>query len=439
MTPESKTLKYILSHLEEVDKFEGMSPEEAETRKSVEPLPCESFEELCERFHETKYLMSETTKQAFAVILAVILSTRFKSGDPVWVHCVGASGGGKTTLIMAAAGLLDHTYFLSKFTGIHSGMKVKGSKDPSLVEHIQDRTLIIKDFTTVLTLPETTKSTVYSELRDFFDGESSSFYRNGEGSKEYKNVRFSVISCVTQAVRLDNYTSLGERFLQVELLDKDHSRQKQIGVTTTAANAGLDAEGGDGVYVDVATPRKQYTTGFLLSKMKQLDDNNNTLPNLPIEYCDRITAIADVVSYLRSKVEREGKNQALAFRPEPEIGARIANQMVKLARCLGVILGKDECDEQVYRIIRKVALDTANSYTTEIALTLLGKRGGLTEKELSNVLKVHPSTIRRRIQDMRELGIVFVKKRSNGQPQGRDVHIFVLASHIRKLMRKAKF
>jgi energy-coupling factor transporter ATP-binding protein EcfA2 len=231
MTPEQKTIQYLFGSVEPFPEFEGMTDDEVKAREELVPLQCDTFEELCERFHETNYVMSQTCKDAFAVVLATILSTRYKSGDRVWIYLIGPSGSGKTTLIMAAAGLIDHTFFMSKFTGLHSGMRDKGDDESSLFGLIQDRTLIVKDWTTVLKLPPTTKDSVYSDLRDSFDGESAAYFKNHKVS-DYKDVCFSIVACCTESVRRDNYTDLGERFLQVELLDEHHSRQEQIATTT---------------------------------------------------------------------------------------------------------------------------------------------------------------------------------------------------------------
>jgi hypothetical protein len=108
------------------------------------------------------------------VTLASILANYFKS-DPQWLMLVGASSGGKTELMNAAAGL-PNVHLVSTLTeqGLLSGSPKREQNSAStggLLRQVGDfGILLLKDFTSILTLHRDTRASVMSALREVFDG-----------------------------------------------------------------------------------------------------------------------------------------------------------------------------------------------------------------------------------------------------------------------------
>jgi hypothetical protein len=66
-TAAHKAWTWIEDHLVPVEDFE---PGEETKSSRVEPLPCETFDELCGRFEESNYLLTQASRDCLAVTLA---------------------------------------------------------------------------------------------------------------------------------------------------------------------------------------------------------------------------------------------------------------------------------------------------------------------------------------------------------------------------------
>src|SRR5260370_32693267 len=145
--------------------------------------------------------------QALRIAMGTIKAHYLKIGTPAWLFVVAPPGSGKTTMsIMSACGLAEvqalgdvtENTFLS---GFH------GHKDPGLLEKLGPTTqqgniyttqgnavLLVKDFTTVLSMKRDKRSVILSQLREIHDGQ---FRRDfGTGGTKIWNGRASIVACV---------------------------------------------------------------------------------------------------------------------------------------------------------------------------------------------------------------------------------------------------
>ena len=87
------------------------------------------------------------------VVFGVVLANRLDS-KPVWLYLVIPPGGGKTEVLQALDGPGREIYALSILTPqtLISGQILKrGQHDPSLLPKLDGKTLVLKDFTAMLT------------------------------------------------------------------------------------------------------------------------------------------------------------------------------------------------------------------------------------------------------------------------------------------------
>src|SRR5690606_23502150 len=127
---------------------------------------------------------------------------------------IGPPGGGKTRIAKAISAS-DQVISKSTFTGLFSGWRDDKEEDASLIPLISGRTLVVKDADALLQQPNAAQ--IFSEMRDFYDKESSVSYRH-RVHRDYHNIKSTFIICGTHALReLDQAIYLGERFLSVEL------------------------------------------------------------------------------------------------------------------------------------------------------------------------------------------------------------------------------
>jgi hypothetical protein len=71
------------------------------------------------------------------------------------------------------------------------------------------------------------------------------------------------------------------------------------------------------------------------------------------------------VAYMRARPSKKQEEKA-----EREFAARLVEQHIRLAKCLCVVLGKDRMDDEVFRRVRLVGLDTARGRTLELTKKL---------------------------------------------------------------------
>jgi hypothetical protein len=382
--------------------------------------PPASLEEVLATF-EANMLMDDELRMALKVMLAVTCSNDM-GGDPLWVYLVGPPGAGKT-MLLSALQESKRCKFVSTMSPhcLVSGWQGNGAKDPSLIPRLKGKTFVAKDWTEVLSMPGPIQEEIFSTLRGAYDGFVQRPFGNGV-MREYRGCFFSMLAGVTNAIHGSSKASLGERFLKFQMNAKVKGANDIV--MSAIANVGKERQ--------IEEDMQEVTKRFL--KRRMVDP-----PNMPEHFIDRLVALVQLIAILRAQVERDWRGDKLAYRPVPEAGTRLAKQLTKLAIMLAFIEGNDEVKEAQYRIVEKMAFDTAYGFHFDIISTMMEMGGQATRKDLVEVAEVPHSTLALKLEDLLILKAV-IKMDAEKKPRGggRPAVLYKVADRVADLWLEAR-
>ena len=311
----------------------------------LNPNP-ESLQELKETYK--KYLrIDQADDEIIDVVLAAVCERRVE-GDPAWIFIIGASGCFKTELCRAPR-LIPEVYTLDSITGqtLISGKVEKnesGEYEPiaGILKHLNGKVLVIKDFTTILSMKEETRQQILGDLRAAHDGYLEKAYGTLAEPIRVK-ASFGLLAAVTPAI--DKYVktavTLGERFLKIRV----HGDTRLKTAKKALSNLGNE----DTMRTAIQNATKNY-----------VDKLNFTAPVTVSEHWqNKIINMALYAATTRAHVWAKFYHGEIVDLEPPEIEfpTRIAKQMLKLGKLLCYIRRKTEYTEAEHRTLTRIAKD----------------------------------------------------------------------------------
>lgn len=382
---------------------------------------CDTFEKLIAKF-ESVYHTTESIRQGLLLVLSSIYSIKVE-GEQLWIRMIGPPSSGKTTIAKCVSGS-EQVVLLSTFTGLFSGWRddsAKGEpKDASLIPLIAGKTLIVKEADALL--KQKNIEQIMSELRDFYDKDSSVHYRHGVHHK-YNNIRSTMILCGTNALRRSDNAFLGERFLDFELLISDADREAiENRMLNRSLGAALNSNN-----QPPETPVIAAAKGFIEHLMAR---ENPVI--LGERERDNILAYARLCACMRTKVDREKFGEKdLTFTPVIEVPARLIGQLSKVFICASQVLGLSRPNEDVHKLVRKLAGDIIDTTSPRARICHLIKDDFLSRDEIYHGLgkNISDDRVTTELTDLVALRLLEHTKGSTGAP-GRQAFKFKLRSDL---------
>jgi len=275
-------------------------------------------------------------------IFGTVIANRL-DGDPLWLFLVGVPGSAKTELLMSMSDA-PKTFSVSALQPhmLVSGYRAGGT-DPSLILRLDQKVLLIKDFTTVLNMNQQTREETFGVLRDIYDGEHVRFFGNNAGGV-YKS-RFGLIAGVTPAIEqhTESHAALGERFLRYYIpITKD----TQAYLKRAMSNVGSEKKMREGMR-DIGTAVLNY--------------DFTDRPTISDEMIDRILAMAQWVSMMRGTITRDRYSKDVMFRPFIELGTRLSKQFYKLLMGICMFRRVSSAGEKEFRTLKYIARSSVPS------------------------------------------------------------------------------
>ena len=427
-----------------------------EPQQTIEPIPCETFADLCE-YYESELELTQEIRDTLACMLAVVISTE-EEGGQLALRVIGPPGSAKSTLSESVSVAREWVYPCSKFTGIISGWH-NLKKGEQLADKINGKCLIIKDADSQDQLPN--RKQIESELRDALgDGVIRGTYKTGK-ELELEAV-FTLIKCGTKALRSGDDNTLGSRYLDVVIHEEGTSTEKIVrrSIKSQFSSIGRSLRkrrrsahsNGNGDTPD-ELPRKKTIdtlappTYGLLQHMKGLiEEGEIDLKDMTQKQETRFLSMGELIAYCRARVERDKGN--LLYRPEKELATRLAEQLTRLALFLSIIfLPRNRktatLTKEVFRIVEKVMRDTCYSFNFEIVKAIFEsdrkkkKAEGMDKQEIAQQLGISVTQTYEILCDMKELKLVSTRAVSNIHGRGRKSHYYILTPEVKKLCRLA--
>jgi len=382
----------------EEDRRSTMRPAiEEEIQPSKWKIP-PTLDQVMGVFH--KWLHLEST-DAIKIMLACVVSQSM-DGPPVWVFLVGPPGSAKTA-ILASLNTFSKIYSTSSLTvhALISGANWKESMDPSLIPKLNGKIMVVKDFTSILSMRDTEKEEIFGILRDAYDGKCGKVFGNGV-ERNYVS-RFTVLAAVTPRIydMSSQHTALGERFLKYAVGDNlQHTAEKDI-ISRAIQNINSEAK---------MNNEFQDAVSAFLDRTVKLD----IVPSISEAIEQQIIALAMFGARLRGSVSRDAyRNEIMTSRPSAEIGSRLGIQLAKLAKSLAMVEGRKSVNANDVKLLKKVALDTIPQRNEDLFRHMLRlcptPQSTVTTSMLSSITRYPMATVSRLLQDMDVLDIV-VKK-----------------------------
>lgn len=388
-----------IDHIEEmIEPFEA--PEStiviSSTIESVKPnMEIKSYDMLLDEFKKI-YHVTEDMELCLLLALTSIYSINI-GGEQLWLRVIGPPGCGKTTIAKAISAS-DQVVLKSTFTGLFSGWHDDKDTDASMVPLISGKTLVVKDADALLRQPNVEK--IFSELRDFYDKDSSTQYKN-RVAHDYRNIPCTMILCGTNVLRRSDQSFLGERFLDMEMRisqhDEDLISQKMLERSMALAldHSNLPPE----------TPVQAAAKGFIEHLMNRKIDYS---PSVKLQ--KEVRTFAKVASLMRTKVDREAFGRGdIRFAPVPELPTRLIGQLMKTVMCVPMVTGiKDEVMNR--KMLRKITQDIIDPTANRTVLSNILMEGWYTRDELMEHTNIPKSTLDRELNDLVALKLVDMKK-----------------------------
>jgi hypothetical protein len=339
-----------------------------------------SLEELHETFERHLYLPDPL---AVDVAAANIVAHR-AGGDPLWMLFVSPPSAGKTEIISSTTGCPE-VYKLSSLTGqtFISGFKGRSS---SLLNRLDDKGLsflLLKDFTTVLSLHRDARGEILGALREIYDGEFSKDFGNGQ-SVSWSG-RLGFLAGVTPVIDRHHQVLavLGQRFLMLRLPTEDRDKM----TTRALAMRGRETE--------IRSELREAMTAFL-------DGVDPTAGALSPDVMEEIVAVSRYATQGRTGVERDGYSREIVVLPELEVPTRFAKAVAALASAL-MAMGYTERD--ALEVVARVGRDSMPQVRVLVLEQLIGAEP-VSTPDLANETDLPVSTLRLVAEDLTAIGLV---------------------------------
>jgi hypothetical protein len=419
-------LQVLIDRMQRVPKEWTTVPD----KKVLYPLACTEWKTL--RTAWVKALKwTPGLDTSLACMLASVASVRMP-GDQLWIKVIGPPASGKSTLCEALA--VNSKYIFSKSTikGFHSGYRSdkEGTEDHSLIVKIKDKTLVTKDGDTLLTLPNLPQ--VLAEARDLYDTTSRAHYRVGM-SRDYQGIRMTWILCGTDSLRQLDSSELGERFLDVVLMDSiDEELEEEIGwraVNRIIENRAIEANGQAEDHQDAAMTQAMRLTGGYIDFLRVNASKLLSEVKMSEDAARECMRLGKFVAYMRARPSKKQDESATR-----EMSTRLRIQLTRLALCLAIVLNKPSVDSEVLARLRKVALDTARGRTFE-ACKHMHKAGedGRETRALAVLLSESAEKVTGLLVFLKRIGVVEIFSRTLG-PGVRGGARWRLTESVKKIM-----
>ncbi len=359
------------------------------------PLKCTDYKTLQNAWRKAlKFKDGDGLDRALSVMLSCVTSTK-SVGDQLWCKIIGPASCGKSTLCEALTVSKKYVKAVSTLRGFHSGFKVAGGEDTSIIPQIDGKTMVIKDGDTLVRQPNLEQ--ILSEARDLYDTTARTNYRN-KISRNYNGVRFTWILCGTGSLHVIDSSELGERFVDCVIMDgiDDEFEDEVLWRVVNRANRNMAQESNCQAtsQYDPSMVEAMRLTGGYVEYLRNNAQRLLEAVEAPEDSLMKCARYGKFVAHLRAR-----PSQLQEETSEREMAARLATQMVRLAKCLAVVLNRDSLNPEVMSRVRQVALDTARGRTMEIVKLLyaagakgldkrvLAAKTGETDNEMAKLLK----------------------------------------------------
>lgn len=350
--------------------------------------------EIVEVYRKWLHLPSD---EVLRVMFGAVYANKLQ-GDPIWLFLVAPPGGSKSELLssLSRSPLVESTTSLTPHSLVSGAHNFNG-QDPSLLPKLNGRILVIKDFTTILSMHYSSRDEIFGVLRDAYDGRTEKTF--GTGLKRSYVSHFGIIAGVTSAIEAFGtvHQSLGERFLKYRVDTGQKTLSEADRIRRALGNINRETQMRDELC--------QIATKVIAQNLPE------PLPTIPPVIFEYIVNLAQTCAMMRGVVARDRWSGQVAYKPSIEVGTRLAKQLAKMSMGIAMYLKQKEVDFGIYRTVRKLALDTAPDRIEEVVKQIWFKTEGnkdaaLKTNEISMATRLPTPTCFRILQDLELLKLV---------------------------------
>jgi hypothetical protein len=353
----------------------------------------EALRDLLSHFQAALH-MPETG--AIAVVLGAYVANVLR-GDPVWLVLVGPPSSGKSEILGTISGL-PHLFPAATLTeaallsGVKRADRDNDARGGLLREMDEFGILLIKDFTSVLSMNRDTRASLLAALREIYDGSWTRRLGVDGGKSLSWTGKMGLIGGVTQA--LDRHhevmAEMGPRFVLYRLPPIDGQEQ---------ARRALIGTGKEEEMRDELRQQVQRVVGALRLTAAAEVLHDAALVQKEMEW---LPFVADFASRCRSAVERDSYKRHVVFVPDPEGPARLVRSAAQLLRGLATI---GVSSPRRRELVTKVLLDCIPPVRRAVLDYLTGAKGD-EARSIVESTRLPTQTLRTALEDLECLGIV---------------------------------
>lgn len=336
-----------------------------------------------------RWLGDEYDLGALDVVLATAAAERL-DGDPVWLLVISGSGNAKTETVGALGGA--GAFVTSTITSEGALLSATSSKERAadahggLLRRIGDRGIVvIKDFTSILSMNRDLRTSVLGALREVYDGKWERNVGTDGGKTLTWEGRIVVIGACTTAYDSAHavIAAMGDRFALVRM---DSATGRLSAGRQALRNVGSEVQ----MRADLSA-----AVGELLGTL---------MPELAVvseEAMDKLLMSADLVTLARTAVETDFRGEPIDVHA-PEMPTRFAKMLAQIVRGgLAIGMGQERAVEAALRVARD-SIPPARLAVLEH----IRANPGLTSRKVAKGIGRPSTTTDRVIQSLHLIGLI---------------------------------
>jgi hypothetical protein len=311
------------------------------------------------------------------------------SGDPVWPMIVAAASTAKTETVQPLAGAGAKIVSAIASEGALLSATSKGERTSEatggLLREIGDGVLVLKDFTTILSMPSATRAPILAALREIYDGRWSRTVGTDGGRVLEWAGRITVVGAVTNAYDDAHgvIAAMGDRFA---VLRVDSTRGRLEAGRKALSNTGSEVT----MRAELAAAAGGVIAGADLTPVEPTDDE-----------AEAILAAADLVTRARTHVVTDYRGNVVDAH-SPESPMRFAKQLGQVLRG-AVAIGLSR--EDGLSLALRVARDSVPPMRLAVLEDVAAHPGATTTNVVKRLQKPR-TTVDRQLQVLHQLGLL---------------------------------